>query len=310
MCIRCLERLYSIHAAKIGPFPDISILLRYMRTSNSVETRQRLLSLVAVSMGVNDEKYEPVNARENLEQLLNWGSIYQLCELSSECHINSDTVPLTLPETTESAGEVLTSTQISKLALACLKRIVLVHKSLNSNGIPFFPIPIAKKLICERPQLSEESEKSQTTSFLGLHSNALAIICQGLLCRKPEIVHSTAELLQSLMSHNDKACSKLYLTGVFFFVFTYKGSDWRPLAKLLDATHMKQDFFIRIATGTKRNEFAAETRSILGNLLPDGLLKVLMNHGADRFAEIFVQDQHDTPEGELPNVLIDLVNES
>ncbi len=295
MCIRCLERLYTFHGSKIGAFPDVSILLRFMKTSSNTETRQRLLSFLAVLMGVNHDSSDHLYARRNLEQLLNRDAILQLCQLSSVCHdIDSNQVlPSKGTEINGASSAVLTSSQISKLVLHIILRLAIFHKSTNSKGIPFFPIPIAKRLICERPKVQEESEAS-------LQNTPLEIICQGLLCREREIVHLTAEIMQSLMSHNDRACMKLYLTGMFFFAFTRNDPDWRPLAKLLEATHLKQEIFTNEVTNPDGIiDFPTERRSFLGDLLPDGLLKVLINHGGDKFAEVFVQEQFDTPEGKL-----------
>jgi len=413
MCIRCLERLYSIHAAKIGPFADVTILLRYMRTTSNVETRHRLLSLVAVVMGNNYEKYEAINVRENLEQLLDAESIYHFCQLAAECHLDGstsavasvlqhsgaklnllegsdnsssgkpmqpmvpavwyvaptgqippliDTVqgPYTIIDLKDliakekvhrlslvsalhveeyntegqvagvirdsgidtgkwmplenvwqlrrqlfddvSASRVFSSTKVSLLALDCLTRLVLVHKSTDSRGIPFFPIPIAKRIICEGTNSSLVSRDLRTGFVSDFHNDALAIICQGLL-GSAQIVDSTANLVRLLMLQNEKNCSKLYLTGVFFFACAYSGSNWRSLAELLHETHLKQHFLAGVAATGDKNDLPVRDRSILGNMIPEGLLKILVNHGADKFAEVFVGN-HDTPEGKLSCSLI------
>ena len=188
-----------------------------MKTSNSEATKQRILSLIAVLVGCNDNGHDPKYARGNLEQLLKRDSIHQLCELFSNCQVDPSTHP---KDEDKSSAELLNSIQISELALSCLKRLVLVHKSVNSKGVPLFPIPIAKKLICEGCVLPAMTENSVIDSPAVTHSDSCAIICQGLLCKTPQIVHLTAELIQLLVSHNEKACEKLYLTGVFFFAFT------------------------------------------------------------------------------------------
>lgn len=261
-----------------------------MRTSKSEATKQRILSLIAVLVGCNENDNDPKYARGNLEQLLKRDSIQQLCELFSNCQVDTSTHPKDEDKSgAECAGELLTPIQISELALNCLKRLVLVHKSVNSNGVPLFPIPIAKKLICEGFVLPDSSAVT--------HSDSFAIICQGLLCKTPQIVHLTAELIQLLVSHNEKACEKLYLTGVFFFAFTYSGADWRPLSKLLEATHLKQNVGALVAPDKFSEIGTGESSSFLATLLPKGLLKILMNRGPERFAEIFVQDNFDTPEG-------------
>lgn len=92
MCIRCLERLYAIHASKIGPFSDAMILVRSMASTRSIETQHRLLGLLATILGVSrtddgDEK-ESINIPENAEQFLNSESIEQLCQFVAWGHTN------------------------------------------------------------------------------------------------------------------------------------------------------------------------------------------------------------------------------
>ena len=92
MCIRCLERLYAIHAAKIGAFSDAMILVRSMASTRSIETQHRLLGLLATILGVskNEEEgeEEAINIPDNAEQLLNSESIEQLCQFVAWGHTN------------------------------------------------------------------------------------------------------------------------------------------------------------------------------------------------------------------------------
>lgn len=88
MCIRCLERLYAIHANKIGPFSDIMILVRSMASTKNTETQHRLLGLVATLLGVSADKNQhgKISIPENAEQLLNVESIGQLCQFVAWGH--------------------------------------------------------------------------------------------------------------------------------------------------------------------------------------------------------------------------------
>mgnify|MGYP000231382060 CR=1 FL=1 len=91
MCIRCLERLYAIHAKAIGPFSDAMILVRSMASTRSIETQHRLLGLVATLLGVarsDDEGEDGINIPENAEQLLNSECIEQLCQFVAWGHTN------------------------------------------------------------------------------------------------------------------------------------------------------------------------------------------------------------------------------
>ena len=72
MVIRCLEKLYAVHAAKIGPFTDVMILVQTMSSTKSIETQHRLLGLLATVFGVgkgrDNEKTSDIP--EYAEQLL------------------------------------------------------------------------------------------------------------------------------------------------------------------------------------------------------------------------------------------------
>lgn len=94
MCIRCLERLYAIHADKIGPFSDIMILVRSMAATKSTETQHRLLGLVATLLGVSadEDRHGKISIPENAEQLLNIESIGQLCQYVAWGHTNGEQV--------------------------------------------------------------------------------------------------------------------------------------------------------------------------------------------------------------------------
>ena len=55
MCIRCLERLYALHAHTIGEFHAVMILVRSMALTTSAESQHRILSLLATLLGVAGE---------------------------------------------------------------------------------------------------------------------------------------------------------------------------------------------------------------------------------------------------------------
>ena len=419
MCIRCLERLYAIHAASIGPFTDVMILVRSMTSTRSVETQHRLLGLLATVLGVSgndkDERYQVVDIPENAEQLLNIESISQLCQFVAWGHTNGDQVgnmlsrvisvgmngkPLltdgTEPEprrsyassdaassaslaadslcpavwfvaatgrippppelikgpfrvsdlmkmmetgditpydlvttshveaydmdsdavtlheaqidtgkwkrlnqvwqlrwqlcTDGNSAVIYSPSDVALLALKALTRLVELHRSLDSRGIPYVPIPTAKRILCgssRDPNFASDTGDAVTSP--------LPIVCQALLCNDGRVVEHAAELIFTLCQHNERAVAKLYLTGIFFFVFCYTGNNFKSLAKLLHATHLKQHFKSGFAAAADETELPMKDRSILGHMLPEGLLFMLTNYGVDRFAEIFVSNA-DTPE--------------
>lgn len=69
----------------------------------------------------------------------------------------------------------------------------------------------------------------------------LSHIVQLLLTFDPILVEKVACLLFEVMKDNPEI-SKVYTTGVFFFILMYTGSNVLPIAKFLQLTHMKQAF--------------------------------------------------------------------
>lgn len=79
--------------------------------------------------------------------------------------------------------------------------------------------------------------------------------------------------------------ARLYLTGVFFFIMMYMGSNVMPIANFLHATHTYQAF---------RSE-QDSSRSVLGTMLPRAMVCYLENYGANKFASVYL-GEFDTPE--------------
>mmetsp|Transcript_6988 Transcript_6988/g.16332 ORF Transcript_6988/g.16332 Transcript_6988/m.16332 type:complete len:3227 (-) Transcript_6988:18-9698(-) len=421
MCIRCLERLYSIHGKTIGAFPDVMILIRSMVSTRSIETQHRLLGLLATILGVQkDENGDEnrANIPENAEQLLNSESIQQLCHFVAWGHTNgvqvanlmarvlgsdrthsglamltdggamrpegdgrstvdsdaalpdahcpplwyisssslvpppvqsirgpfrvselkrmmdsADLSPFTLVTSTQvesydgdeededgsgvkeshidtgkwnrldqvwqlrwqlctdgDGSGIYSPAEVSIRAIRSLTRLVDLHKSLDSQGLPYYPIPIAKRIMCglTRELSSNSGGQVNLDSFL-------SIITQSILCNDATVVENASELLLKLTQHNEEATAKFYLTGVFFFAACYTGSNFRPIANLLHSTHLNQNFRSGFAAAADTSELSLKERSILGSMLPEGILFMLFNYGADRFTDVFVGNL-DTPE--------------
>lgn len=83
------------------------------------------------------------------------------------------------------------------------------------------PLPKVKRLLTDHPVLSN--------------------IIQLLLTFDPILVEKVAILLCEVMKDNPEM-SKLYTTGVFYFIMMYTGCNVLPIAKFLKLTHMKQAF--------------------------------------------------------------------
>ena len=195
-----------------------------------------------------------------------------------------------------SSSGVYGPADLALMSLRSLSRLVDLHQSVDPRGIPYFPVPIAKRLLCGMAKDSSISNGSGSGDSGSVRmQDSLSVISQALLCNDHRVVETAAALLQSLMTHNDEGCSKLYLSGIFFFACMYTGSNFTALAKLLHDCHLKQAFRSGYLATATVNELPVEDRSILCNLLPEGLILTLVNSGYERFSDVFI-GSFDTPE--------------
>lgn len=130
-------------------------------------------------------------------------------------------------------------------------------------------------------------------------------IVQVCLTHDPGLLERVATLLCQIMPDNS-GMPKVYLTGVFYFMLMYSGSNILPVVKFLKMTHMKQGF--RNEENTSQSNIMH--RSILGQLLPEAMICFLENYSAEKFAEIFL-GEFDTPEviwsNEMRRLLIEKI---
>ncbi|XP_039452152.1 dnaJ homolog subfamily C member 13 isoform X2 [Culex pipiens pallens] len=131
-------------------------------------------------------------------------------------------------------------------------------------------------------------------------------IVQVCLTHDPGLLERVATLLCQIMEDNPEM-SKVYLTGVFYFMLMYTGSNILPIARFLKMTHMKQAFRSEETT----SQSGIMHRSILGQLLPEAMVCFLENHSAEKFAETFL-GEFDTPEviwsSEMRRMLIEKIS--
>ncbi|XP_065077705.1 dnaJ homolog subfamily C member 13 isoform X2 [Ochlerotatus camptorhynchus] len=131
-------------------------------------------------------------------------------------------------------------------------------------------------------------------------------IVQVCLTHDPGLLERVATLLCQIMEDNPEM-SKVYLTGVFYFMLMYTGSNILPIAKFLKMTHMKQAF----RSEETSSQSGIMHRSILGQLLPEAMVCFLENHSAEKFAETFL-GEFDTPEviwsSEMRRMLIEKIS--
>uniref|UniRef100_A0A1A9X3H4 J domain-containing protein n=1 Tax=Glossina brevipalpis TaxID=37001 RepID=A0A1A9X3H4_9MUSC len=130
-------------------------------------------------------------------------------------------------------------------------------------------------------------------------------IVQVCLTHDPGLLERVATLLCQIMEDNPEM-PKIYLTGVFYFMLMYTGSNILPITKFLKMTHMKQGF-----RSEETSQSGIMHRSILGQLLPEAMVCFLENYSAEKFAEIFL-GEFDTPEviwsSEMRRLLIEKIS--
>ncbi|GAB1606314.1 dnaJ homolog subfamily C member 13-like isoform X2 [Argonauta hians] len=164
---------------------------------------------------------------------------------------------------------VMNETELAKLILSMLIRIVEHYPSRDIDGAIVRPLPRAKRLLSD--------------------ATSLPHIVQLLLTFDPALVERVAILLYEVMQDNPNV-SRLYLTGVFYFIMMYTGCNVLPVARFLKYTHLKQAF-----RSEENKTSDIMVRSVMGHLLPEAMVCYLENYSAERFAEIFL-GEFDTPE--------------
>lgn len=258
-----------------GPFQINK--LKEMLTAGEISQ----FTLVTSTHVTNYEQYDGVNTAElmqidtgkwrRLDEV--WQLRWQLCTDGNETGIYS-------------------SSEVALRALLSLTRLVDLHRSLDSRGRPYYPIPIAKRIICG---MNKDLFSSSSGETLDNRLSFLSVLAQSILCHNHDVVDQAANLLYKLTQYNEQAMSKIYLTGLYFFITCYTGSNFLSLAKLMHATHLEQCFRSGYAAAADNDELATKDRSVLGGLLPKGLLHILINYGVERFNDAFV-GYSDNPE--------------
>ncbi|XP_043082003.1 dnaJ homolog subfamily C member 13-like isoform X3 [Puntigrus tetrazona] len=168
------------------------------------------------------------------------------------------------------AGQaVMNESDLATLILNMLITMCSYFPSRDQDNAIIRPLPKVKRLISD--------------------STCLPHIVQLLLTFDPILVEKVANLLYLVMQDNPNL-QRLYLTGVFFFIMMYTGSNVLPVARFLKYTHLKQAFKSEEAKGLDIVQ-----RSVLGSMLPEAMVCYLENYEAERFSEIFL-GEFDTPE--------------
>ncbi|CAG5130505.1 unnamed protein product, partial [Candidula unifasciata] len=175
-----------------------------------------------------------------------------------------------------SGQAVMNETDMATLILNMLIKMTEYYPSRDSDGAIIRPLPRIKRILSD--------------------ATCLPHIVQLLLTFDPVLVEKVATLLYLVMQDNP-VVSRLYLSGSFFFIMMYTGSNVLPVARFLKYTHLKQAF---------RSEENATSdilaRSVLGPILPEAMVCYLENYSPEKFAQIFL-GEFDTPEAIWNSVL-------
>ncbi|TKR92925.1 hypothetical protein L596_007484 [Steinernema carpocapsae] len=171
------------------------------------------------------------------------------------CH-RSESVPLYNP------------TELCTLILDMFIKMAECFPSRDMNDCVIRPLPAVKRILSSSVNLFP--------------------LVQLLLTYDSAIVQRVSSLLYLVMQDNPYI-SRLYLSGIFFFILMYNGSDVISIARLLHYTHSKQEYRYLKAT----SEIIA--RSILSPMLPEAAIFYLEEYGVEKFAEVYL-GEFDNPE--------------
>ncbi|XP_046378006.2 dnaJ homolog subfamily C member 13-like [Haliotis rufescens] len=168
-----------------------------------------------------------------------------------------------------SGQAVMNESDLATLILNMLIKMAAYYPSRDCDGAIVRPLPRVKRILSE--------------------ATCLPHIVQLLLTFDPVLVEKVATLLFEIMQDNPNI-SRLYLTGVFFFILMYTGSNVLPISRFLKYTHLKQAF-----RSEENQNSDIMLRSICGHVLPEAMVCYLENYSAEKFSEIFL-GEFDTPE--------------
>lgn len=160
---------------------------------------------------------------------------------------------------------VYSPAEVGNKAIELLFRLSKLHRSANIMGVPFYPVPVSKRIMSS--------------------TDHLAVFAQLILCNDRYVVNTAAALIKSLVEFNLIGNSKLYLTGIYFFACRYPGNDFVALAELFSVTHLKQSF--HDGTESIARDVSIHDRSILNHLMSPALINLLHRNGPEAFAKLF-----------------------
>ena len=256
--------------------PTQSKLLAYDSHTNEVKDWHCDIDVTIENQKVSEKENGLYGeySRDNILKLYKEGKI----EFNTLCWAPGMIDPVPLHQIRElrwklcEGKSILNAVEAAGVALHIIQNLSNLHAAFDADGNALHPLPLVHR------QLSESSNFPH--------------VVQLLLAKSPDIVATAGSLLKTILEHNDERMKCLFLTGAFFFILSYPGSNFVQLAHLLLCSHQRQAFHSADDAGTKTK--LAE-KSFLGSILPESLLHILDHYGAEVFAKTFVSE-NDTPE--------------
>ncbi|PAV78254.1 hypothetical protein WR25_17655 isoform D [Diploscapter pachys] len=236
----------------------------YMDKPDKEKAEQRIGPLSFAQMKELFEK-EEVNVKTKV-----WAAGFDKWHNLGNVHQFRWTVCATL-ESAEFDNLKTTVMNFSELCVVCLDTLIQMcafFPSRDEYGSVVRPMPQVKRCLCEPVLLYQ--------------------IVQLLLTYDPPIVQRVATLLYEVMQDNFYL-PQLYLSGVFFFILMYNGSNVLPIARFLHYTHLKQAFRSALP------QLEGGSHSVLAPLLPEAATFYLEQYGPEKYAEVFL-GEFDNPE--------------
>lgn len=178
-----------------------------------------------------------------------------------------DRIPQLKWTLTASGQGILNDSELASLILDILISMCTLFPSRDQiNGAIIRPFPKIKRALND--------------------PTCLPHLVQLLLTFDPTLVEKLVNLLNALVQDNP-LLTQFYMTGVFYFILMYTGSNILPIGHFLKYTHLLQAFRSdeQQQSGDKKDIYS---RSILGHILPEAMICYLENHGAEKFAQMFL----------------------
>ncbi|KAF0992758.1 hypothetical protein HZS_1417, partial [Henneguya salminicola] len=169
----------------------------------------------------------------------------------------------------DTGDSIFNESDLSINILDSLIRTCAYFPNVDSQDAVIRPIPRAKRQLCDARNLPH--------------------IVQLVLTFDPPIVERVATLLNCIMLQNP-VLPQLFITGCYFFLLMYTGSNIGPIAKFLKETHLKQGFH-----GEEKTRNVLLSNSILSPLLPEAMIAFLESYDNIEFSKAYL-GEHNTPE--------------